>query len=306
MRRWGMKLYKIQNMCGHDITGENFYVYELIDPNTQQSFYVGKGRYDRGWKHMILRNGVTYIAQNPHRAYKIRSIINRGDQVLVNIVSSHISQKDAYASEQCLIEQYGRMSNNTGILTNITQGGEGNTSDGKPVSQYNMYGELIRTYKNAKMAAWMNGWNHYSTICGCCRGREISYKGFLWAYEGSSPNLRSKMRPVYKWSLDGEFICRYPSASEATRDHQCDYSNIPNCARGKTKTAVGYRWSYTKKLPVQLEHKKIKKVLCVTTGELYPSVTSAANALGKSVGDMSRYCNGTLKHSKGMLFQYLI
>ena len=143
---------------------------------------------------------------NPAKSRKIAKIIKDNKKVIIKIVNGNLNERDAHNKEQQLIEHYGRRCTRTGILTNILRGGEGHTCDGIPVCQYTLLGEFVAEYKNAKEAAAKNGWKHYSTITGCCRGRERSYKGFLWAYKNKSPKLRSKIKPLYQWSFEGKLL----------------------------------------------------------------------------------------------------
>ena len=56
--------------------------------------------------------------------------------------------------------------------------------------------------------------------------------------------LQSK--PVYQYSIDGQFIKEYPSIREIERQLGYDHSSIGKCCNGKLKTAYGYKWSYNK------------------------------------------------------------
>ena len=51
---------------------------------------------------------------------------------------------------------------------------------------------------------------------------------------------------------------------------------------------------------------KRKKVICVETGVVYDSVTSAAEAVGSSSTTISAVCKGDLKTSKGYRWEYYV
>lgn len=55
-------------------------------------------------------------------------------------------------------------------------------------------------------------------------------------------------KPVYKYSLDGEYVEEYSSASEAARQMNGSQGNISSCCvgRGSSKTVYGFQWSYEK------------------------------------------------------------
>lgn len=51
-------------------------------------------------------------------------------------------------------------------------------------------------------------------------------------------------KTVLQYSLSGEFIRDYPSASEAGRQLEKPNSSICRCCNGKLKTAYGFIWRY--------------------------------------------------------------
>ena len=55
-----------------------------------------------------------------------------------------------------------------------------------------------------------------------------------------NPNARS----VYQIDKDGNIICRFYSASEASRELNIDVSAIIKCCRGKKNTCGGFVWKY--------------------------------------------------------------
>lgn len=290
------------NTAAHDFSSNNTYVYELINPETNQPFYVGKGRDNRAMKHISLRKNKQMSKANPHKTNTINQIISRGGKVIVNIVSTHITEDEAFTCEMQLVERYGRQCNNTGILTNITRGGDGATRDGLPVDQYTLTGEHIRTWTNAKEAARANGWQNYSTICACCKGRERSYKKFLWAYTGQLPKMSTKIKPVYQWTLQGELVKIHPSISSAARELSCDRTTISAQINGK---AVGFLWSHENTPPAYVCSVGVKRsVINLTTGVVYKTVTDAAIDNNDSVSNISAVCNGKQKTSKGQKYAY--
>lgn len=54
-------------------------------------------------------------------------------------------------------------------------------------------------------------------------------------------------KPVFQYTLDGELIAEYPSASEAARQINKAKTHISDCCLGKLKSAYGYKWQYKEK-----------------------------------------------------------
>ena len=77
-------------------------------------YYSGKGRGDRAWgNHRYTRNG------------KILGIVTPTDPSRIIITHWDLTEIWAFAMERWYIRWYGRKDNETGILRNLTDGGEG-------------------------------------------------------------------------------------------------------------------------------------------------------------------------------------
>lgn len=63
------------------------------------------------------------------------------------------------------------------------------------------------------------------------------------------PNIvgnTNRRRPVYMYSMDGEFIKEFSCFLLASQETGADHSNISACCCGRLKSTKGYRWSYIK------------------------------------------------------------
>jgi hypothetical protein len=108
----------------------NFYVYGLIDPRTDKPFYVGKGtiidKYGR--KYRRISDHLNLLDEsNIFKNRIIRKINKLNLEVKTVIYEQFKVEDDALKVEIELIKLYGRRNNKTGILTNLTDGGEGSS-----------------------------------------------------------------------------------------------------------------------------------------------------------------------------------
>lgn len=124
-----------------EITSENqAYVYELIDnrpdsKNFNLPFYVGVSshsntispifstQYSRAATHFTVKA----LQQDPNILKKsiIKDILSRNFTPDIKIVKTALTLNEAYTLEKQLIQQYGKRSTGSGILANLSDGGEG-------------------------------------------------------------------------------------------------------------------------------------------------------------------------------------
>ena len=77
--------------------------------------------------------------------------------------------------------------------------------------------------------------------------KEYGYNLSIGGEHGSTGHMNNSMSiPVYKYDLDGNFICEYPSLSEAERATGISNSAISGCCKGKHLYTKDCQWSYKK------------------------------------------------------------
>ena len=62
--------------------------------------------------------------------------------------------------------------------------------------------------------------------------------------EANKGKINSPTKSVLQYSINGEFITKYPSTREAGRRTGCYHNSISACCKGKQKTCGGYIWRY--------------------------------------------------------------
>jgi hypothetical protein len=86
-----------------------YYVYAYLRTSDNTPYYIGKGKGKRAFS-------------------KYHSVSVPNDKSKIVFLETNLTNLGACALERRYIRWYGRKINNTGILYNITEGGEGNTS----------------------------------------------------------------------------------------------------------------------------------------------------------------------------------
>jgi hypothetical protein len=95
-----------------------YYIYGLFDPLKNELFYIGKGKTsnNRHKDHLTERRG----KENKLRWQRICHLRKAGTEPVVQILQDNIEcEETAYDEESKLIKHYGKIIDNTGILTNI-------------------------------------------------------------------------------------------------------------------------------------------------------------------------------------------
>lgn len=264
----------------NDITeSKDFYVYIYLDPRKPgkwnyknldfeyQPFYVGKGKNDRMEKHLKSYS----LSRDDIKSKIILKILNNSLQPIRYKIFENIHCQEALDIEIDMIKHFGRIDLRTGILANMTDGGDGvinaviKEDTRKKISikssriagpewnsyyvyQKSMNGELIRKWNYLAQIKHELGYN-LGTIkrnFGLKRG---AY-GFLWdrgepSYQEPPLKMRKfKEKKIYQYSLDGNFIRSFDSIKEASIFIGIKNFNIHRCRKGRNRQCAGYQWLY--------------------------------------------------------------
>ena len=95
--------------------GSGYYVYFLIDPTTQEIFYVGNGKGNRVSNH--VKNAINGNIDNAEKHKRITKIISDGVKVQEFIFEHYDVERDAFACEKFFIEAIRYLG-----ITNIANG----------------------------------------------------------------------------------------------------------------------------------------------------------------------------------------
>jgi len=101
---------------------------------------------------------------------------------------------------------------------------------GKPVKQYDKFGNFIKEWECGATAARELGLDK-GNLNAVCRGRKKSCGGFIWRYSNENVEI-DKSNYVIQLDLEGNFIKEFSSAAEAERELGINSNLIRRTCKG--------------------------------------------------------------------------
>ena len=222
-------------------------------------------------------------AKNVYVYNKIRKIFREGKDVTIRVLHKFDNEAEQTAKEIELIALHGRKSMG-GILYNTTDGGEGTTGNrhseearkkmsaskmgnknnvgvkrpdmverwAKKVYVYTMTGEYITEYESCHAAGKVLNVS-YKMVSECiiksrkCNTESLGYVQFSYEKHDSIPAYveNRKIKRIAQYTLDNVKVREYDSVKHVLEENPSfDKTNVAFVARGKGKSAHGYRWKY--------------------------------------------------------------
>ena len=260
---------------------KDFYVYVYYRLDTNEPFYVGKGRKHR-WKALNKRSS------------HFKRILNKYD-VVCEILYDNLTEEQAHGIECYLIHElvfeYGfsiDIKNNRSSdgdwfhLVNATWGGEGtsglvHTEESKRKMSENSNKEGIKVVLLNTLEIFdtiKEGAKKYnldpSSVRECCNGNRNSYgklnkKCMIWVKYEDYLNMTQEeinKRLDYNYTLENnngkKVICLdtleiFESRASACKKYNIDKKSLRECCNGKRKSAKGLHWmNYEDYLELQI------------------------------------------------------
>ena len=169
------------------------------------------------------------------------------DNFTKEIISSGLTSDEADELEKELIKE----AKENGEFYNIASGGKGvpGTKDHK-VKQDTLSGEYVKTWDCIKEAEeFLNIYKAEANISRCCAGKSKMAYGYIWKYEEDDTPVKPTLQyrhPVCQYTKDGKFVAMYSTLKEAYDLTGIKETSIVNCLHGRSKSAGGYIWEFSK------------------------------------------------------------
>lgn len=199
-------------------------------------------RTQQGYKHVTLAIDGKAKSFRVHRLVAFAFIPNPENKPYVNHIDCNRSNNSVTNLEWVTPSENSQKA--------VDQGRWNNSKKLKPVTQYSLAGEKIRTYESASEAARQTGCQQ-SKITLCCQGERRRTGEYQWRY--ADEDLKS-LPPIEKLNNPGTKVARcdddfnilqiYKSYKEAARDVNGSYQAIAAICGGTTVNIhhKGWRW----------------------------------------------------------------
>lgn len=224
-------------------------------------------------------------------------------------------------------------------LTNLTEGGEGLHGEENPfygknhteesiknnklnqpyrkvVNQYDLGGNLLRTYKSISEAA-REAELSKTSISDVCNGKEKcnTAGGFVWRFDGDEFSLEYKnpaeklKKVVCQYSKTGELLNEFDSTLDAQEKTNTPSPNISRCCNGYLKTAGGFVWRYKgDEFSLDKTRKDAKSVIQYSLSGAYiaefNSISEASEKTGVYYSGIYFSCKGKYKTAGGFIWKF--
>ena len=261
-----------EDMDKNNNEDRRFYVYEHIRKDNNTCFYVGKGTGDRAYNldRGNFHNGVC-------KEYGCR----------VKIIKDGLTEKEAFALERERIEDYVitfgygipidgyRDFSNNKYLTNFTWGGEGTS------------GYKFSDESKEKISEKLKGENHPMY------GKN--------PYSGKTPEEMEEIRRKKSESMKGKNKGKNSYAGKTPEEMEMIAKKKSEAMKGKMAgekhPLYGKHRSDEEKKKMSENSSKKQKVICITTGKTFDSITDAAIHYKVAQSSISFCCIGVRKHA---------
>lgn len=244
-----------------------------------------------------------------HKAVKKYGITNFIRETLFEYDDNESGKLQAYKKEAELVNR--EFLKREDVYNTVLGGKVPSSAIEREIAQYDLDGNFIKSYYSITQASQENGIPHSSIHSACC-GKIRLCKNYQWRYfNGDTSNINSiipKIKPVYQFDLQGNYIGYYKSCAEASEKTGIGVACINNVCLKKQRSSHGYYWSYTKHFEYIPKDTKGTAIACYTDEgkfvKVYPSLKDASKELNVGVPSISKALSGYRKHCAKYRWRY--
>ncbi|SRR5260221_9811848 len=213
---------------------EPYYIYAYYEPEHLFPFYIGVGKGDRIVQHYNGDN--LYSDSSFHQKLYSMSIQNIFP-VTVKL-RENLTKDKALDFEEYYIYIWGRISEQTGCLTNLMSGGKNPTHSKQTIKKMS---EIRKTIKVSDETRQKMSNSSY----GKPKSEESKKSRKDTIKEMYNGMFNIKQRSIEKYNLcTGKTVQIYSSIREAARLTDCERMDIKKVCEGQRKTTKGYAFRY--------------------------------------------------------------
>lgn len=214
----------------------------LISWTNNHHFYIGQTQNFQTRKNRHLSS----LIRNKHHNLRVQRVFNKYGEPQFHIVEEceieELDQREQFyldllfSDPNCLnVSKYAEAPNRGLKHSEKTKKKISNAAKGEKSC---WFGKKHTEETRKKMSAIKKG---------RCKGENNSFFGKKHSKEFKQKLSEMKSKAILQFSLQGEFIKEWASATEASKETKVFISNISACCHGKVKTAGGFIWKYKSK-----------------------------------------------------------
>lgn len=199
-------------------------------------------------------------------------------------------------------------------------------TNSRAVRKYSTTGEFLQKYESVSAAAKAHDMSTSSLFSHCNKVDRLKpLHGFLWRFEENDNIGNGSLSPseimketgkVRQYTLSGELVGVFPTASEAARQTGIIRSSISECCLRVPNhfTAGGFVWRFSNDdelaagdVKPRMSGSWIPVRQLTMDGQFvaeYPSMAEASRTFGVNKSEIGKVCRGLLNSWKGFKWEY--